>query len=332
VLRGLPPVSHPDLVVGTLTGDDAAVWRRPDGSMLVATVDFFTPLVDDARTWGRIGAANAVSDVFAMGATPLFALNVVAWPRDVLPMELLGDTLAGASEVGMRAGYPVVGGHTVDGCEPMFGQVVIGTIAAGAAMLTNDAGRPGDDLVLTKALGTGVIATAVKRLEPSAVEPGGELHDAYAAAVASMTTLNDAASHVAVAAGLRAATDVTGFGLAGHLHTLALASGVAAELRFEALPLLPGALELIGRGFVPGGTGRNAEFVSAFARGAGWADAIKRAVLADPQTSGGMLLCAPGGSGDALVSGLAASGVAAAVIGRLVAPTPDLGPGAVLAS
>lgn len=332
MLRGLPPVSHPDLVVGTLTGDDAAVWRRPDGSMLVATVDFFTPLVDDARTWGRIGAANAVSDVFAMGATPLFALNVVAWPRDVLPLELLAEALEGASEIGMRAGYPVVGGHTVDGPEPMFGQVVIGTIAAGAPMLTNDAGRPGDDLVLTKALGTGVIATAVKRLASSAIAPGGECHEAYVAAVTSMTTLNDAASRVAVVSGLRAATDVTGFGLAGHLHKLALASGVAAEVSFDALPLLPGVGALISRGFVPGGTGRNAEFVSAFARGDAWGDPARQAVLADPQTSGGMLLCAPDGSGAALVAALADAGVASVVIGRLVASSAERPPGTVDAS
>ncbi len=190
MLRGLPPVSHPDLIVGTLTGDDAAVWRRPDGSLLVATVDFFTPVVDDAATWGRIGAANSVSDVYAMGAEPMFALNIVGWPVGSLPLELLGEVLAGAAEIGVAAGYPVVGGHTVDAPEPLFGQVVIGILGAGAPMLTNDAGQPGDELVMTKALGTGIVATAVKRLPAEAVASGGELEVAYRAAVASMTTLN----------------------------------------------------------------------------------------------------------------------------------------------
>jgi selenide,water dikinase len=289
--------------------------------MLVATVDFFTPIVDDARTWGRIGAANSVSDVFAMGADPLFALNVVAWPREVIPLELLGEVLAGAVEIGAQAGYPTVGGHTIDGPEPLFGQVVVGVLAAGAPVLTNDAGRAGDDLVLTKALGTGVVATAVKRLPPTAVAPGGEIADAYASAVTSMTTLNATASRVGVASGVRAATDVTGFGLVGHLHKLALASGVVAAVTVDALPVLSGVPELIGRGFVPGGTGRNAEFVEGAVSGPAWTDPLRRAVLADPQTSGGMLLCAPAGSGPDLVAALARAGVASAVVGRLKAPT-----------
>jgi selenide, water dikinase len=317
VLRDLPQVSHPDLVVGTLTGDDAAVWQRPDGSRLVATVDFFTPIVDDATTWGRIAATNAVSDVYAMGADPLFALNIVAWPKDVLPLELLGDALQGAQSVAAAAGYVVVGGHTVDGAEPMFGQVVIGVLAVGAPMLTNDAGRADDDLVLTKSLGTGVVATAVKRLGRVAVAPGGRIEEAYAAAVTHMTSLNAQATRVALASGVAAATDVTGFGLVGHLHKLALASGVVAHVQVDALPVIAGVRELIADGFVPGGTVRNAEFVGEFVSGDRWADPSTRALLADPQTSGGMLLCAPSGSGEGLVHALAETGVRAVVIGHL---------------
>jgi selenide, water dikinase len=323
VLRGLPPVAHPDLVVGTLTGDDAAVWRRPDGTLLVATVDFFTPLVDDAATWGRIGAANSVSDIFAMGATPLFALNVVAWPREKLSLDLLGDALVGAAEVAMRAGYIVVGGHTVDGAEPFFGQVVIGTLANEAAMLTNDAGRPGDDLILTKALGTGLVTTAIKRLPSAACRPRGELFSSYNAAVESMTTLNDVGARIAREHGVRAATDVTGFGLVGHLHKLALASGVTAEIDVAALPLLPGVLDLVAEGYMPGGTGRNAEFVQPFMSGRAWADPTWNAVLADPQTSGGLLLCVPAANSDALLADLRSAGVAATQIGRLRSPAGE---------
>jgi selenide, water dikinase len=320
VLRGLPPSTHPDLIVGTLTGDDAAVWKRPDGTLLVATVDFFSPLVDDATTWGRIGATNSVSDIFAMGATPLFALNVVAWPRDELPLDLLGDVLRGASEIAQRCGYIVVGGHTVDGPEPFFGQVVIGTLASESLMLTNDAGQVGDELILTKPLGTGVIATAIKRLPSAAIEVGGPLHDSYVAATTSMSTPNDVASRVAQRHGVGAATDITGFGLVGHLHKLAVASAVVAEIESQALPLLPGLLDLIGAGYVPGGTGRNAQFVQPFITGPAWSDPTWNAVLADPQTSGGLLLCVKPSEVSGVIDDLAASGVMGVRIGHLRAP------------
>ncbi len=311
VLGRLTPRTHPDLIVGTDTGDDAAVWRRPDGRSLIGTVDFFTPVVDDARTWGAVAAANAASDVYAMGGVPLFALNVVAWPQATLPLELLGDVLEGALEVADRGGWIVAGGHTIDGAEPLYGQAVVGEAPA-HGLLTNDAGRPGDDLVLTKAIGTGLVTTAVKRLDPTALAAGGVLAEPYAAAIASMTTLNDVASRAALTAGAHAATDVTGFGLLGHLHKLALASGVEAVIESGAVPLLPGVTDLATQGFVPGGTTRNLAFV---------VDAtdstVDLTILADPQTSGGLLISCPPAASAALVEGLRAQGLPAAVIGSL---------------
>ncbi len=302
MLRPLESASHPDLLVGLLHGDDAAVWRRPDGRALIATVDFFTPIVDDAFTWGGISAANSASDVYAMGGEPLFALNVVAWPKDVLPLSLLGDVLAGASATATEGGWLVVGGHTIDGPEPMFGQVVIGEAAADE-ILTNVGARAGDWLVLTKPLGTGVISTALKRLESKSAA----LTASYQAAVASMTTLNSGAAQVARAASASACTDVTGFGLAGHLHKMALGSGVAVDLDMAALPLLPGVHQLIDDGFVPGGTHRNLEWLSEHLTGGSQRD---RLVVADPQTSGGLLFaCATPPAG-------------ATVIGRCIAGTP----------
>jgi selenide, water dikinase len=184
VLKRFEPMGHPDLLVGLANGDDAAVWRRPNGRALIATLDFFTPVVDDARTWGRIAATNAVSDVYAMGGMPLFALNVVAWPKKDLPMELLGDVLEGAAEVARIGGWPVVGGHSIDGAEPLFGQVFVGEVEE-SQILSNVGARVGDTLVLTKPLGTGVITTAVKRLGPGSTESGGGLFEGYRAAVES---------------------------------------------------------------------------------------------------------------------------------------------------
>ena len=348
ILAPFGAVTHPDLVVGTEWGDDAAVWRRPDGRLSIATIDFFTPIVDDARHWGAIAAANAASDVYAMGGTPLFALNVVAWPRDHLPLDLLGEVLEGARGIAEAGGWMVVGGHSVDSAEPLFGQAVVGETSP-ERLLTNAGGRPGHVLVLTKALGTGLVATAVKRSGPDASAPGGPLAQAYPAALASMTTLNADAARAAVAASASAATDVTGFGLLGHLHKLALASGVEARIHVEAVPRLPGVEELLAAGHVPGGTGRNQAFVRPFldpsvaraldrppgrlppsgAAGpltpgttdeAAWSAVL--ALLADPQTSGGLLFaCPPERAADA-VAELRAGGHPAAVVGELVAGTP----------
>ena len=313
VLGRLPVPEHPDLIVGSDTADDAAVWRRPDGPALVATADFFTPIVDDARTWGRIAAVNASSDVYAMGGTPLFALNLVAWPRDLLDLDLLAEVLAGGHDAAGAGGWLVVGGHSVDGPEPMYGQSVLGELV-GPEPLTNAGARPGDALVLTKPLGTGLVATAVKRMPTEAVVPGGELHEAYVAGVAEMTRSNGSASAAALEAGATAATDVTGFGLLGHLLGMVRASGVAAVVDGGAVPLLPGAAGLLEAGFVSGGTQRNVSHVAPHVDGG---DDATRTLLADAQTSGGLLVAVSAGAATAMVDRLAATGHRAAVVGEI---------------
>ena len=231
--------SSPDLLVGAAEGDDAAVLRLDDERALVLTTDFFTPIVDDPVDWGRIAAANALSDVYAMGGRPVLALNLTAWPGGTLPLSILADVLRGGASVAASAGCLVVGGHTIDDPEPKYGMAVVG-FASPSRLFTIDAARPGDTLVLTKAIGTGVVATAHKR--------GAASPDVLAAAVASMTTLNASACEAALAAGVVAATDVTGFSLLGHLHRMLRASGAAAVVSAADVPLLPGALELTAAG------------------------------------------------------------------------------------
>jgi selenide,water dikinase len=305
-------VIHPDVLVDAATSDDAAVYRIAPDRVLVATVDFFTPIVDDPRTWGAIATANALSDVYAMGGKPLFALNLVGWPKDRLPLELLGEVLAGAAEVAGRAGCPLLGGHSIDDPEPKFGMAVVGT-AHPDRLMTNRDGRPGDVLVLTKPLGTGILTTALKR--DLATE------EALDEAVASMVTLNEGAAEAALAHGVRAGTDVTGFGLLGHLGSLLRASQVGAVVAFEALPLLARALELARAGAVPAGTRRNLEAVEA--AGVTWdptLDESERLICADAQTSGGLLLAVPPGRLGSLLDALETAGTPCrAVIGRLTA-------------
>ncbi len=319
MLRHLTPPSHPNLLVGTDTSDDAAVWRLDDGALLVTSTDFFAPIVDDARTWGRIAAANAASDIYAMGASPLFALNVAAWPRDVLPLDLLGEVLAGGADAAAEGGWVVAGGHTIDGPEPLYGMSVTGTCppaSDGTGLLTNAGGRPGQALVVTKPLGTGLLATALKHSELEAVARGGALSGTYEAGVAEMCRLNNTAAAVAIKAGATAATDVTGFGLVGHLAELAAASDVSAVVDAAAVPMLPDVIRLATGGHVPGGTGRNLDHLAERLDGG---DELTRAVLADPQTSGGLLFsCDPARADDA-VRELRDSGHDAAVIGELVA-------------
>jgi len=316
-LRHLTPPSHPDLLVGNDTSDDAAVWRLGSGQLLVSSTDFFAPIVDDARTWGRIAAANAASDIYAMGATPLFALNLAAWPREVLPLDLLGEVLAGGADAAAEGGWVVAGGHTIDGPEPLYGMAVTGIstpAADGAGLLTNAGGQAGQALVLTKPLGTGLLATALKRSDPETVARGGALWGAYEAGVAEMCRLNDAAVAAAIRAGATAATDVTGFGLLGHLAELAAASGVSAAVEAGAVPLLPDAIRLATSGFVPGGTQRNLDHLAERLDGGA---ALTRTVLGDPQTSGGLLFSLDPGRADEAVRELRDSGHAAAVIGEL---------------
>ena len=291
------------------------MWRRPDGRALVATVDVFTPIVDDAATWGRIAAVNAVSDVYAMGGTPLFALAIAVWPRDELPLELLSEVLAGGQEAADEGGWVVAGGHTVDGPEPMYGQAVVGDIDP-EAVLTNATARPGDALVLTKPIGTGLVATALKRRDATAVGPGGELEEAYTAAVTEMTRTNRAAAEAARDAQAHAATDVTGFGLLGHLHQMLVSSGVAAEVDRDRVPRLPGVEAMLAAGEVPGGTRRNLDHVRPHlsADGVPESDLV---LLADAQTSGGLLLSMEPTAAEEVVARLRGDGHAAAVVGRV---------------
>jgi selenide,water dikinase len=267
-----------DLLVGLDDGDDAAVVRIENGQAIVATADFFTPVVDDAYDWGRIAAANALSDVYAMGGRPVVAVNLLAWPRDLLPMELAAEVLRGGLDVAHEAGCHVAGGHSVDDAEPKYGMAVTGT-ADPDRLLRNDAARAGLPLTLTKPLGIGVLNTRHKAT--------GEV---FAAAVTAMVTLNEAASQAALLAGARAATDVTGFGLLGHAFKLARASGVTAVVYADAVPYLDGAREALAAGFVSGGTRRNLEWVRPHCASDRPEDEML--LLADAQTSGGLLVAA----------------------------------------
>jgi selenide, water dikinase len=300
---------HGDLLVGAADGDDAAVLRLDDQRALVLTTDFFTPIVDDAGDWGRIAAANALSDVYAMGGRPLIALNLTAWPA-ALPVELLAEVLRGGAEVAGQAGCPVVGGHSIDDPEPKYGLAVVGMADPGR-LLTIARARPGDRLVLTKPLGTGVVATAVKRGDP---DPA-----AVAAAVAAMTTLNRDAADAALAAGVEAATDVTGFGLLGHLHRMLRASGVAAEVDAARVPFLPGAAELAAAGFVSGGTRNNEAYLRDHVDTEPGLPPVVAILLHDAQTSGGLLLSVAPAILGGLVADLRGRGVEPALVGRVLA-------------
>lgn len=308
-----PASADPDLLVGFDTSDDAAVYRLRDDLAIVVTTDFFTPIVDDPHDWGRIAATNALSDVYAMGGTPLLALNLVAWPREGLGFDLLAQVLDGGAAVARAAGCLVAGGHSIDDAEPKYGMAVVGTVHPDA-VLTNAAARPGDVLVLTKPIGLGVISTAAKRDQAPA--------RAVSRAIEIMTTLNATARDAAVEVGVHAATDVTGFGLLGHLREMAAGSGVGAVVDAAAVPVIEDVRSLIAAGMVAGGTQRNHAFVS---DSVDWGalPEVEQLLLADAQTSGGLLLAVAPDRADALVAALRArSTPAAAVVGRLVADHP----------
>ncbi|MHB8513212.1 MAG: selenide, water dikinase SelD [Actinomycetota bacterium] len=280
LMQGFNIEKPSELIVGTETGDDAAVWKLDSQTALVFTTDFFTPIVDDPYDWGRIAATNAISDVYAMGGRPIMALNLVAWPRDDLPFSILRSVLSGGGDAARSAGAIVAGGHSIDDKEPKYGMAVIGLVHPDH-VVTNSAARPGDSLYLTKPIGTGVIATALKRGESNGV--------VLQRAVDVMTTLNREASQKMIDVGARAATDVTGFGLLGHLRKMAAASGVSARINANAVPLIEGASELAARGMISGGTKRNLEFVNPHVKWNG-ASETQRFLLADAQTSGGLLI------------------------------------------
>jgi selenide, water dikinase len=277
VVAALAGPRPPDLLVGLDDGDDAAVVRIAAGTAVVATADFFTPVVDDAYDWGRIAAANALSDVYAMGGTPVVAINLLAWPRDVLPLDLAAEVLRGGLDIAREAGCHVAGGHSVDDVEPKYGMAVTG-VADPDRILRNSTGRPGTPLTLTKPLGLGVLNNRHKAT--------GEV---FPAAVATMTELNADAARAALDAGVTCATDVTGFGLLGHLHKLARASGVTAVVESRTVPYLDGARDALAEGFVSGGTRRNLHWVRPHGDFASVGDE-ELILLADAQTSGGLLV------------------------------------------
>jgi selenide,water dikinase len=290
LLAELPAIHDDAVLVAADTADDAAVYRVSDDLALVSSVDFFTPIVDDPFDFGRIAAANALSDLYAMGATPVTALNLVAWSLDELGGDALRDVLRGGAEVVGSAGAAVVGGHSIDDPEPKYGMAVTGTVHPDH-LVRNSTGRAGDELWLTKPLGGGVASTAAKReLAPP---------ELVRAAVEVMTTLNRDASGAAVAAGASAMTDVTGFGLLGHLRELALGSGVAAEVEADAVPVIDGVLDLLRSDEPPiaGGTRRNRDWVAPSTEFGGDVPEERRWLVCDAMTSGGLLVAAPPGSG-----------------------------------
>lgn len=306
----------PDLLVGTATADDAAVYRLNDHQAIVATTDFFTPIVDDPRDFGRIAATNALSDVYAMGATPIFALAIVGMPLDKLPAEVIGRILEGGASICREAGIPIAGGHSIDVLEPIYGLVGLGIVDP-ARVRTNAGARAGDVLVLSKPLGIGVLSAGLKK--------GLLSSEGYTEMIRWTTTLNRVGARLAEIDGVHAMTDVTGFGLAGHLLEMCRGAGLRAVVNFDQLPLIPEARQLACDGVATGASARNwnsyGEAVEMKAGGPAW----QRALVTDPQTSGGLLIaCAPA-SVDAVLSLIAAEqGNAGQVIGEMGAGAPQV--------
>jgi len=272
------------VVIGFNGADDAAAVRLNDGKLLLQTVDFFTPIVDDPYLFGQIAAANSLSDIYAMGGTPLFALNIVAFPIHDLPKDILVQILQGGADKAHEARIPIVGGHSIDDKEPKYGLVVSGEIEE-QNLITNAGAQPGDRLILTKPLGTGIIATAIKR--------GLAPEKTIQAATQTMTTLNVLGSTLMQEIGVHAATDITGFGLSGHLLELARASAVGAEIHFSQLQFFPEVEQLARDGVIPGGTKRNLEYIRPHLRVNDTLDEIHLTLMADAQTSGGLLIALP---------------------------------------
>ncbi len=298
------------MLVGINTGDDAGVFRFSDDLAIVNTVDFFTPVVDDPFTYGQISAANALSDVYAMGGVPRTALNIVCWPQSGLPHAMLGEILRGGAEKAREAGVVIVGGHTVADEEVKFGMAITGVIDP-RRIVRNVGAKAGDALVLSKALGTGILMTAFKRDKLP--------DDSYTAAVRSMCQLNAAAAAAMLRYDVHAATDITGFGLVGHAMKMAEGSGVTIVFEESDLPLLPGVLELCRAGMIPGGGTRNREYYAPSVRISDEVVDELAAIAFDPQTSGGLLIAVPEAQSVALLAELQNSGHReAAIVGRVV--------------
>ncbi|QEL21007.1 selenide, water dikinase SelD [Limnoglobus roseus] len=300
----LPPVVDPNVLIGSSTADDAAVYKLSDELALVLTTDFFTPIVDDPRDFGRVAAANALSDVYAMGGKPLSALSIVGFP-DSLPATVLAEVLSGAAAIAAEAGIAIVGGHTIKSEEPIFGLAVVGTVHP-QRVLSNAGAKPGDVLILTKPLGLGIISTAAKNDQDS--------RGAIAEAIRVMTTLNRAATEVLTRFEVHALTDVTGFGLLGHLRNVTAASGVTAEVWADRVPILPAAREYVAAGVVPGGTRANAKFLADWVQFEGTVSPDEQLLLCDAQTSGGLLAAVPAAVAERVVEAL---GSPAAIVGQI---------------
>lgn len=303
----MPAITDPNVLVGTKTADDAAIYRVSDELAIIQTVDFFTPVVDDPYLFGAIAAANSLSDVYAMGGRPTMALNIVGFPKnsDVAPMSMLGTILRGGADKAREAGIDIVGGHSIDDNEPKYGLCVTGFVHP-EKYWTNVGAKEGDQLILTKPIGTGVITTALR---------AGKAGDQIAqGAIESMARLNRAAAEAAIEVGVRACTDVTGFGLLGHLREML--DGVGARIRLSAVPILAGARELAAGGSVPGGSERNKASLDRDVNYDEAIDEVDQILLCDAQTSGGLLFAVDPSKAADLVSGLTAAGVLAAEIGE----------------
>jgi len=308
VLRHLPPITDANVLVGTNTADDAGVYRIGPEMALVQTVDIFTPIVDDPYWFGVIAAANALSDVYAMGGTPRLALNFAGFPRAKLPLEVLGEILRGGADKCTEAGVTIIGGHTIDDPEPKYGLAVTGFVHP-ERIVTNAAAKPGDRLVLTKPLGLGVLTTGLKQ--------GKAPQSAIEEAIRIMAALNKPAAEAMTAVGVSAATDITGFGLLGHLAEMTRGSGVAARVRLRDVPILDAAWPLAQARAIPGGTQRNRESLRDVVSWDGVGEDAQ-VLLCDAQTSGGLLIAVPEARCDALVRALCAAGAAvSAVIGEI---------------
>ena len=310
LLGGLPAITDPNVLIGSSTADDAAVYRLTADTALVLTTDFFTPIVDEPYDFGAVAAANALSDVYAMGGHPLAALNIVGFPDASLDAAVLGEILRGGAEKAKEAGIELVGGHTIKTDEPIYGLAVTGMVHPDR-IISNAGGQPGDKLVLSKPLGLGIITTAAKQ--------GRDPLEAIHEAIALMTTLNRGASEAMTTVGVHAATDVTGFGLLGHLRNLAKASNCSAVVNFSAIPVLEKAIHYVNEGIAPGGTHANWRFMNDWTSYAPELTKEQQLIVCDAQTSGGLLIAVSPEKADELVAELTRHATpAAAIIGELV--------------